>query len=84
MTDKSKSAYKEFRVPPNMDYDADLNQAILIKSKGQPFFRNLTNDERIMIMKEHQCDHTHVAVDADGSALYGRLTGNPRRYTNLS
>jgi hypothetical protein len=62
MTDKSKSAYKEFRVHPNMDYDADLNQAILIKSKGQPFFRNLTNDERIMIMKEHQCPQTPIFI----------------------
>jgi hypothetical protein len=84
MTDNVDLPGQQYTLDPNMAYDDNLDTAILALSKGRPFFRNLLNDEKIRLMKNHQSDCTHVIVRADGSRFFGRLTGDVTQYTNLS
>jgi hypothetical protein len=84
MIDNNDPNGRQYTLDPNMDYDDNLDMAILALSKGKPFLRNLLNDERIKLMKNHQSNYTHVIVRADGSKVYGRLTGDVIQHTNLS
>jgi hypothetical protein len=84
MIDNNDPNGRQYTLDPNMEYDDNLDMAILALSKGKPFLRNLLNDERIKLMENHQSDYTHVIVRADGSKVYGRLIGDVTQHTNLS